>query len=69
MPVYSYRCEAAYCGEIFEVEHKLGEKPARLECPECHSVNQTHRVILTVPHMKRVLTPVKLAKPRMAMEA
>jgi putative FmdB family regulatory protein len=32
MARYDYRCSA--CGDVFEVEHPMGEKPA-IVCPQC----------------------------------
>ena len=32
MARYDYRCAA--CGDVFEVEHAMGEKP-EVKCPKC----------------------------------
>ncbi|MBY4796833.1 FmdB family transcriptional regulator [Collinsella sp. AGMB00827] len=37
MARYDYRCSA--CGEVFEVEHGMGERP-EIHCPVCNAVAQ-----------------------------
>jgi putative FmdB family regulatory protein len=51
---YSYRCDE--CGHITWKNHDRDERP-KVPCEDCGS-NRTHKVIIQVPNMKRVLTPV-----------
>jgi len=51
---YSYRCDD--CSEITWKTHEKDERP-RVKCEWCGGTH-THKVIIQVPNMKRVLTPV-----------
>ena len=51
---FSYRCRR--CGEITWARHEKDEHP-RVKCEMCGS-QDTQKVIIQVPNMKRVLTPM-----------
>lgn len=44
--IYSYTCSCPSCGKRSELIFKMGEAPARLECPQCKQIT-----------LERVFTP------------
>lgn len=36
--VYNYRCNCPSCGQQGELVYKMGEAPARVECPRCKQI-------------------------------
>lgn len=49
MPMYDYQCDA--CQTIYPVMCRIADREIPKECPNCHSTEDSHQVILGAPSL------------------